>query len=455
MVQKNKILILLFVFIGILLGAAMTIFNPFYILAAIIALAAIYLVFKKVEYGLLIVIFMLPFLGIFSGFTGYIKIVFFILAILLIKSLIEKQREFRDSLSLFIILFLILTIVSLFISNFFIGSYQLRINFTNWTYVIGYAAIYFIVVASIKNLKQIKRIIFVMLLSAITVSLIALLRYFKPSFFRDTLSFLINPTAIVRTRAFGTFSNPNYLGVFLVLCIPIAIGMLIYNKKTIKKTGAFIATILMAATLFYTYSRNAYLSFVVGLFGFGFLGKQKKILAVTVLILLIGAISFPMIMHARLEKTHGEVSEQALAAQRQEDFSRTDVTLASLKIISKYPVFGTGYGTFQILSPDYTKQGIRLNTHNEFLRIGAEMGLITLLVFLIFFAYIFKNKKDLLNSKNDFIKGLTVSILAAILAFFVANIFINPLEIGQIMGYFWLMLGLLTVLKHVKTENVY
>jgi len=212
-----------------------------------------------------------------------------------------------------------------------------------------------------------------------------------------------------RVRLF--YSNPNYLGYALLPGLVLAI----FSKQKYKQ----LVVPLIIFSIFATGSRAAELSvvFIVLLFIF-FNIKQlnKAYLAVSLLVV----ISTLMLFFDKI------VTNQ--------DFNGTRGVLAkiTLNVFNEHPINGMGYGQFRKSFSRYVDEDIRKignieiekalaenaekMTHNDFLTIVAELGLIGL-VFIIFLFYKLYNelKKLLLHSRNDYF--LSIGLMGGSLIF--------------------------------------
>jgi len=212
-------------------------------------------------------------------------------------------------------------------------------------------------------------------------------------------------------RAWLFYSNPNYLGYAL---LP-GLVLVIFSKQNYKQ----LIVPLIIFSIFATGSRAAELSavFIVLLFVF-FNIKQlnKAYLAVSLLIVISTSILF-------FDKI---VTNQ--------DFNGTRGVLAkiSLNVFNERPINGMGYGQFRKSFGRYIDEDIRKignieiekalaenaekMTHNDFLTIVAELGLIGL-VFVIFLFYKLYGElnKLLLHSRNNYF--LSIGLIGGSLIF--------------------------------------
>lgn len=171
-----------------------------------------------------------------------------------------------------------------------------------------YLAIFLITFNFVKNEKQIKFLLGALLLSSLVIGLIGFFQLIGLDIFRTEFGKqLILPKAyshmtdniqfrFAESNVFSTLSNPNFVGSYMVLLIPIAFTAFVYFKKAYIKIGAALLTVILAVNLFGSRSRAGLVSFIVivilGLIFFRRTIFKHKIIsiisAVIILVLFIG-----------------------------------------------------------------------------------------------------------------------------------------------------------------------
>ena len=67
----------------------------------------------------------------------------------------------------------------------------------------------------------------------------------------------------IKTRVVSTFENPNVLGEYLLLLIPISLGYMFSERSKYRITMNLGTTILLALCMVFTYSRGNWLGLVI------------------------------------------------------------------------------------------------------------------------------------------------------------------------------------------------
>jgi O-antigen ligase len=200
----------------------------------------------------------------------------------------------------------------------------------------------------------------------------------------------------------GLYENPNYIGLLLVITIPIAFSMLYknYKSKWVIKSALIILLILMFILLFISNSRSSILGVAVAvLITLGILHKKlfyKTIIGMGVIIVLfisIKEVNDFLSIYLRLDRLG----------------TREYFWNAGFDIIHDFPFFGIGPEMFENYFFTYMPSALSsaffgLNAtwtlgtphpHNFFLLFTAENGILGLIsaigFFVLFFFYAVKN----------------------------------------------------------------
>lgn len=151
-----------------------------------------------------------------------------------------------------------------------------------------YLALMFIVINLVRSEEQVRFLMNVLVVSALIIGLIGLFQLFELDLFRtDFGKRLILPKAyhgtlenvnfrFEKTYIYSTLTNPNYVGSYMVMLIPIAITAFIYFKKTWQKAGMAALTLLFIANLLGSRSRAGLVGAVVAVI-FGMILLRKYI----------------------------------------------------------------------------------------------------------------------------------------------------------------------------------
>jgi len=99
------------------------------------------------------------------------------------------------------------------------------------------------------------------------------------------------------------------------------------------------------------------------------------------------------------------------------------------------PVLGVGSGTFM------AKHGI--DTHNNYLKMLSEMGLLGIGIYLYLYYIAFKNGWRLYKENESYeLKGLGLGFSMCVLSNMICNATHDSWTYTNLMSYYWILLGL-------------
>ena len=94
-------------------------------------------------------------------------------------------------------------------------------------------------------------------------------------------------------RSMGLFKNPVKYGMYLIMIIPLTLGLILYSKKWKSRVGYIVSLIIILLALVYAYCLGGWIAVLFSAAFFGLLNlKLKKFIAVflaglTALVLLV------------------------------------------------------------------------------------------------------------------------------------------------------------------------
>lgn len=264
------------------------------------------------------------------------------------------------------------------------------------------------------------------------------------------------------------FSNPNYLGCWLVTILPFSIAL--FSQKNQSKNKRIITLLFLILISFFIFLSNSRSS--IGLL---FLSIPLTIGVNTIIIVFTICISITfLLMFISLNNNLQLPLEALIPKQYIFEFSpegalknpyrelRIDIWLNAINFIKIDPFFGNGAGLFPILYI-FKNQITSLNwvnhTHNLIIELAFNYGLpvaLTILIFILFliiksFLKIKKTyKKDFEPNLNIFNKAWWASSVVL----FISQLVDIQYYDGRISLVFWILLsGLRSIIKEETISN--
>ena len=235
--------------------------------------------------------------------------------------------------------------------------------------------------------------------------------------------------------ATGGFIYKNHFANFLLLCISIGIGLLVtYLSRQDLTTGRAklrqlvsslidgkavlrIALAMMVIGLVLSKSRMGNAAFFIsmtltGIFAFIYFKQRSKNLSI-LLISLFVIDTFILGSWFGLDKVKQRIEQSSFSQE-----TRDEVNIYGLELIRKFPLTGTGAGSFYTVFPMVKKEDIYLyydHAHNDYLQFTVEYGLpSTLLLAIIVLWSLWQTGYAMRHRRNNLMKGTAFGCMMAI-----------------------------------------
>ncbi|MDD4271414.1 MAG: O-antigen ligase family protein [Patescibacteria group bacterium] len=289
-------------------------------------------------------------------------------------------------------------------------------------------AIYCLAYFLLNSEQDLKNLIKAIIASAIIPSLFALWQFY-------TQTGLTVPLEGIYNRIYGTFAHPNLFAYYLLL--PLALSLYLFlsgNKKQINNILYFLFAIFLVIILGLTFTRGAWLSFLIIMAIVGVFRYRP---------LLVGAIVFAALAYFLVEPINYRVND--LIANRSDSSIEWRLNLwnDAKEYVKEKPWLGYGAGVASDLILD--KRGEQFGSsdpHNDYLKIAIENGLIGLLAYLSLIVSLFINliKKYSAVGRTQF-KTLILLAIGLAISFYVMSAADNIIRNTALQWSFWALMG--------------
>ncbi|MDX3258837.1 O-antigen ligase family protein [Streptomyces sp. MI02-2A] len=227
-------------------------------------------------------------------------------------------------------------------------------------------------------------------------------------------------------RLIGLGLNPNYLGVVLALSLVAAVGLARFSRSR----SWLVPAVVCAHALLLTRSRGALATAAVGLACVLLASRPLRHKVLIALAIAAAAVVLPGTLDSVEGHLMGDRTPSELTVNTE---VRKQAALLAVRVALDHPLRGIGYAVFPEYARTSSALGIFINTHNDYLRLAAESGMVTLalLVALLWFGLARRYSAE------------RVVLQALCLAYAVGLLFANALTDLVISTPFWISLGCL------------
>lgn len=227
-------------------------------------------------------------------------------------------------------------------------------------------------------------------------------------------------------RLDGLGLNPNYLGALLVLPLVAAVGL----TRLTSRPGWLAPAGVCLAGIAATQSRGAFVAAVAGTAVVLMQGRTLVSKALAAVLTTGVAVALPGLLGAAERLIAGPRPSSQLSS---DNSAREHAARFAADVAVTHPFRGIGYGMFPAHAARSPSLGSYIATHDDYLRLAAEAGLMTLAVFLILLWLGLRGRRY----------GELAVLRAVVVAYAVGLFFANQLANLVVSMPFWLSLGCL------------
>jgi O-antigen ligase len=252
----------------------------------------------------------------------------------------------------------------------------------------------------------------------------------------------------IKARVGSTFENPNVLGEYLVLIIPVAIAMLWGQKGWITKLLTLGLTAIMLVCLVYTYSRGAYIGLMLAFALFAVLRDRRFVILGVIGLLLLPFILPPSVINRFT--SIGNLSDTSSSY-------RISVWLGSLKLVQDYWPSGIGLGLepFKLIYPKYSLNAAYAHhSHNIYLQLLIENGIAGFTVFVSMMVVYYKTMlSGFYRTRDKFTSTFMIAIASGMAGYLAQGMVENIWYNNRVLLTFWVMLAFGMIAKALVTKD--
>lgn len=283
----------------------------------------------------------------------------------------------------------------------------------------------------------------------------------------------------VEEVATGSFLHENYYANFIMLSLCAAVGLLVTsleknNKgmpkelmgsatKTFSSTKAIvpICILIMVTGLVMSNSKMGIITFfgavvIVGAIAFVLIKKKSK--GLTIFVISMFVIDLLIVStYFGLERVKERLAQTSLAQETQLEETQQEVVDVVYPVISDFPLFGSGGGSFQTRYPNYENTDITSvsdQIHNDYLQFLVEYGVTgSFILFSIFVFSVYKCMRAMHKRRNSLFKGSAYACLMVFVGMGLHMTVDFPLQAYANASYFVVFLALSMIINSLKIRR--
>ena len=313
----------------------------------------------------------------------------------------------------------------------------------------GSVFIYLLIALFLDDWRSLKPIFAALLIVGLLVSAHALWQYFTGDLSRVGF---ISSTGAVEYRVASFFPHPNQLAGFVVIFVPLSVGLYSVFESRLVKAACVVLPLLALPAAIVTYSRGVLVALVALVL---VLARSKRawpaIAAAAVLVVLLA----PSAWQDRVA--------DAGRLDRPEIATRLDFWDAALAMFQAQPVLGVGLNSFDVAYVDLDTTGRTFlpgsglappeSAHNLYLNTLAEQGLVGIAALFLLILAAGRMVLALRRSSDPRIRNFGLGLLGAGIALLVSNLFDVTFVDPKTSMLVWTLLGVGAALQRIDARS--
>lgn len=284
--------------------------------------------------------------------------------------------------------------------------------------------------------QQLRRLLGGMVLVGALVSLYGFYQKMFPASFRSVWTDE-DMFSSISFRVYSTLENPNVLGEYFLLLIPLGAAMTLTAKSRWQQLFYLAASGLMGLCLILTYSRGCYLGLLFAAAMFLVL-LDRRFLVLGIIAVALSPLYLPESVFSRFTSI-GNMGDTSTSY-------RVYIWMGTIAMLKDYWFCGVGPGAdaFNQVYPEYAYNAITApHSHNLFLQIMCDAGVCGLLVFVVLLVVYYRMMFTALAQKpRREVKILQIANISAVTGFLVQSMTDYSFYNYRVLLLFWVTLGL-------------
>ena len=255
-------------------------------------------------------------------------------------------------------------------------------------------------------------------------------------------------------RVYSFFDNPNSFANIPVLFAPVMLAMFCYSPKLWQRLVFGLAFVLSAVCLIMTYTRGAWMAWLLSIFVFILTVRPKAAPWLAAL----GLLCVPLLPQSVLARFLTIFSGDSSIN------SRAPIYMAIVRLIKRNLILGVGLGSTTLrkvvdINGFYTGTAYFVHSHNQFTQIWGESGIFAMVSY--FFASFFPIKRGIRSGADRQLAPVTRAVAAGSAAGLLGAVFFGLTDYiwsyPRIMLLYWLLFGFMAAAikigKGEKTQS--
>ena len=251
-------------------------------------------------------------------------------------------------------------------------------------------------------------------------------------------------------RVYSLYDNPNALGAFFLLTLPVIAALVLASPRKGRRAVAAVAGVLGFICLLMTYSRSSWVALMVAGVLYLLLWKRSAL----PYSMLVAVALLPLLPDVILNRLATIVNPNDTSAS-----SRTALFSAGWRVFQDAPLTGVGLGEDAVRAVVNNNYYFRekmqfIHAHNMLLQIGAEMGILGVIPYVgAIFGTLRETMQAVRETDCKLAKHVAIGGSSALVGSFVYGFADYLWTYPRVMFLFWFVFGLTLAAIRICRDN--
>lgn len=363
---------------------------------------------------------------------------------LVIKSVTDESFHWkRDGVGTALLIFLAVLLISC------VFSFARAASLTVWAMYFIFVTFYFAIINTIRTKAQLYGLLRLFVISGTLVALYGVMQY---AFGWTTTNAWIDEEMFEdeTMRVYSTLANPNVLGEYLLLVLPVSALFFLKDKARSLSKWVYLAfTLVIFLCLILTQSRGCWLGFMFAAVLF-ITFYEGRWWAFVPLILCLLPLVVPDTIVERLMSI-GDMDDSSTSY-------RVYIWMGAIGILRHYLAGGIGMGeaAFSLVYPFFSYNAvIAPHSHNTYLQLLVEGGVPALAAFLAVIVVYLKGAQRIYSrrGKKSLSSSMTLALGAGVCGFLFQSLFDYTFYNYRVMAVFFMVIGITVCFRYVTSRE--
>jgi O-antigen ligase len=303
-------------------------------------------------------------------------------------------------------------------------------------------------IVEIRDLRLVRRLVEVTIVSATILSLYGIVQVALSPLAFDRAAFFMGEPLL--------YDHGPYTG-FLGFAFGAAFVLVLSRPPSLRSSPLLAAFLIILLAIVLSLTRAAWISIAAPFVVAGIFRARTLLKTVAPAFVIAGVLFVLLLGGLGASSTFQEFLGKSVDLSYGSNVERLNRWQAGLAMLKARPLTGIGPGAYETAYPDYRKasfvspqSGVRMGSHSDLIRAGAEQGAPGIIILMILVAVTYATAARLArHSADPEIRTLALALAAGLFTYTIHGLFNEYWRVGKVALLMWTYVGLIGALEQI------